>query len=97
MTSTCELVGPATWSDHSVPWAQRGVEDAAFVVQQNLRAVAPTALASATWADRIAAFELLTGMPSPLRSHRAEEPSTLCRRLFSEIWHVTAALVLCPP
>ena len=98
--------GVAAWSDHSVPWAQRGVEDAAFVVQQNLRDVAPSSLASATWADRIAAFELLTGVPSPLRSRSpspvvappsgAVEQSRLCRRLFSEIWHVTTPQVLCP-
>ena len=72
--------GLAAWSDHSVPWAQRGVEDAAFVVQQNLRDVAPSSLASATWADRIAAFELLTGVPSPLRSRSQSRCSAARRR-----------------
>ena len=63
----------ATWSDHGVPWAQRGTEDAAFIIQQNLRDVAPSVLASATWVERITAFELLTGTPSPLQGRRATE------------------------
>jgi hypothetical protein len=65
-----------TWSDHAVPTGQRGVEDAAFVLQQNLRDVAPRVLASATWTGRIVAFELLTGTRSPLRARAAGLVST---------------------
>ena len=50
-------------------------EDAAFIVQQNLRDVAPSVLASATWVERIAAFELLTGTPSPLRGAAPTSPA----------------------
>lgn len=60
--------GLDTWSDRAVPRGDRGVEDAAFVIQQNLRYVAPSVLASATWTERIAAFEFLTGTRSPLRA-----------------------------
>jgi hypothetical protein len=57
----------STWSDHGYEWNERGVEDAAFVVQQNLtkKNVRTT---SSTWQGRMAAYELLTGQPSPLRT-----------------------------
>ena len=99
--------GLTTWSDHTVPWTQRGVEDAAFIIQQNLRDVAPRVLASAAWAERIAAFELVTGTPSPLRARSpglataaaigAQEPPMPCLRLFGPLWHITSVLTRCRP
>lgn len=58
--------GLATWGGREIERAHRGVEDAAFVVQQNLMAGA-VRVESDTWQDRIGAYEALTGQPSPLR------------------------------
>lgn len=57
--------GLETWDDHNAEWSDRGTEDAAFIIQQNLKhaTVPPT---SRTWQERMAAYELLTGMTSPL-------------------------------
>lgn len=60
-----------TWSDQAAPWSERGIEDAAFIIQQNLRDVAPKVLGSTTWTERVAAFEFLTGTRSPLRARTA--------------------------
>jgi hypothetical protein len=57
--------GLPTWNGSGFDWNERGVEDLAFVVQQNLMATDPP-LTSPTWADRVAAYELITGRPSPL-------------------------------
>ena len=57
----------STWDSHDVPWGERGIEDAAFIIQQNLMATSPP-MSSPTWADRADAYELLTRSPSPLRS-----------------------------
>ncbi len=54
-----ELRGLDAWNDPSMPWMQRGTEDAAFVMQQVLQN-RPEQL-TATWQERIAAFELLVG------------------------------------
>ena len=62
--------GLTTWDDREAPWNERGVEDAAFVIQQNLTATNPP-LSSPTWAQRAAAYELLTGSTSPLRDGAA--------------------------
>ncbi len=56
--------GLPTWDDHAFPWSERGTEDAAFVIQQNLMIKFPR-LQSPTWQERAAAYELLTGQPSP--------------------------------
>jgi hypothetical protein len=77
-----QVRGLDTWSDRTVPWRERGVEDAAFVIQQNLRDVAPSVLASATWMGRIQAFELLTDRRSPLRP-RTLRSSVMERRSFN--------------
>ena len=97
--------GLDTWSDRAVPRGERGVEDAAFIVQQNLRDVAPSVLASATWTERMAAFEFLTGTRSPLRARAASvgpsaatdqgQPPKPCRRLVGSLWHVTVVLTRC--
>lgn len=55
-----------TWNDHGYEWNKRGVEDAAFVVQQNLT-MTKVRTSSRTWQERISAYELLTGQTSPLR------------------------------
>jgi hypothetical protein len=59
------LRGLSTWDDHSVAWGQRGEEDAAFIVQQNL--MSSSCSSSPTWVERTEAYEALTGRPSPLR------------------------------
>jgi hypothetical protein len=56
----------STWSDHGYDWNERGVEDAASVIQQNLTTKNVRATSS-TWQERMAAYELLTGKASPLR------------------------------
>ena len=60
-----EARGLEAWNDKGLDWHERGIEDAAFVMQQNLmitRVVACTDL----WLGRAAAFELLTSATSPL-------------------------------
>ena len=54
-----------SWNDPVDPWADRGIEDAAFVVQQNLsgRDIRPD---RGPWPQRISAYEMLTELPSPL-------------------------------
>jgi hypothetical protein len=61
-----EQRGLTDWSDKDIPRDARGEEDAAFVIQQNLMSPNPQ-LASRTWQERLAAYELLTGQPSPLQ------------------------------
>ena len=55
------------WDDKHDDWSERGVEDAAFVIQQNLMITPPTPLSS-EWQDRANAYELLTGNTAPLRA-----------------------------
>lgn len=64
-----EARGLGTWSDPASPWKERGVEDAAFMIQQNLT-VTSAPLASPRSRERMAAYELLTGRSSPL-SHES--------------------------
>ena len=49
--------GLEVWSDPSVPWMQRGTEDAAFVLQQTL--MFPGDTASDRWIERYAARDYL--------------------------------------
>ncbi len=53
------------WNDKRDEWSDRGVEDAAFVIQQNLMITPGTPL-SAEWVSRVGAYELLTGQRSPV-------------------------------
>jgi hypothetical protein len=55
------------WNDPAADWADRGMEDAARMMQQNLMATNPQ-LTLPAWAERLDAYELLVGRPSPLRS-----------------------------
>jgi hypothetical protein len=61
-----ELRGSASWNSSEDDWSDRGVEDAAFVIQQNLRA-GVTGELNREWEARATAYELLTGSRSPLR------------------------------
>ena len=58
-----ESWGLASW-DGDEDWNDRGTEHAAFVIQQNL--TASPATMSRTWRERAEAFEMLTGLASPL-------------------------------
>lgn len=59
------LRGYAAWSDHSLPWNQRGVEGAAFVIQQGLSGLPLAPVLSPEIESRLTAFELLTGRSDP--------------------------------
>lgn len=60
-----------SWNDPAAGWADRGMEDAARMMQQNLMATNPQ-LTLPAWADRLDAYELLVGQPSPLRSESGD-------------------------
>lgn len=60
-----ELRGHLSWADPSVPWSERGVEGVAFIIEQGLLDQPLPAIVSDELASRLAAFELLTGKPSP--------------------------------
>jgi hypothetical protein len=61
------------WDSPQLDWNERGVEDAAFVIQQNLMANITGEL-DEEWNSRATAYEFLTGTSSPLReqSSRAD-------------------------
>ena len=63
--------GLAGWNDQSLPWIERGIEDAAFNLQQNLTVSNP-AIDSAVWQERVQAYELLTGRSSPVSADHEE-------------------------
>jgi hypothetical protein len=65
--------GLTNWNDPGADWNDQGIEDAAFVIQQNLMADRPP-VSSAAWQERTAAYELLTGAPSPLLLGEAPRP-----------------------
>jgi hypothetical protein len=59
-----ESRGLAGWDSAELSWRERGVEDVAIVMQQNLMA-GWVDLASPRWMERTDAFEELTGRRSP--------------------------------
>ncbi|MEN8115303.1 MAG: hypothetical protein ABFS21_13045 [Actinomycetota bacterium] len=59
------LRGFTVWADHEVPWAERGVEDAVFVVQQALSGSPLPPRLSDEALSRLAAFDFLTDSPDP--------------------------------
>jgi hypothetical protein len=59
-----EARGLTSWSDPRVPWDERGSEDAAFIIQQNLMLIAQQA-PSPTRTERIHAYELLMSLAPP--------------------------------
>ena len=69
-----EARGLTNWNDPAAGWAERGVEDAARMMQQNLMATDPQ-LTLPAWAERLDAYELLVGRPSPLRSESSDVSS----------------------
>ena len=60
-----EARGLATWNGQEAPHEERGVEDAARVIQFHVMTSHPV-LSSPIWQERLAAYELLVGRPSPL-------------------------------
>lgn len=60
-----EARGLEVWDDQSVEWHDRAAEDAAFVIQINLDTNNPR-VDEPRWRERTAAYELLTGSPSPV-------------------------------
>lgn len=65
-TAYADARGLETWNGREVEWRLRGVEDAAFVIQQNLMGMGAGTGSDAVM-DRIDAYEVLTGHRSPLR------------------------------
>lgn len=65
-TRYVDVRGLASWNDPADSWKDRGVEDAAFMIQQNLMVSTPS-MASPTWIERVTADELLTGHPASTR------------------------------
>jgi hypothetical protein len=57
--------GLTSWDDPKTPWDERGGEDAAFIIQQNLVLIAHQP-PSPVRTDRIHAYELLVSLASPL-------------------------------
>ena len=57
--------GHSNWADPTAEWGDRGVEDAAFVVQQGLMDRPLPEVLTQEQASRLQAFELLTGVASP--------------------------------
>lgn len=55
-----------SWNSSQHDWDERGVEDAAFVIQQNLM-IRPRCDLTDEWERRATAFEFLVGAASPLR------------------------------
>ena len=60
-----ELRGYRNWSDYSAAWNERGVEGAAFVIQQGLAGLPLPPVLGREAVNRLVAFELLTGRPAP--------------------------------
>jgi hypothetical protein len=59
------------WNSPELDWNERGVEDAAFVIQQNLMANFTGEL-NEEWNSRATAYEFLTGTTSPLREETSQ-------------------------
>lgn len=60
-----DLRGHDNWLDPAKSWNERGGEDAAFIIQQGLLATPLPSNLSGEFEQRLEAFELLTGVPSP--------------------------------
>jgi hypothetical protein len=59
------LRGYAVWSDHTVPWNERGVEDAVFIIQQGLDGLPLPPHLFDKQRSRLVAFELVAGFRDP--------------------------------
>ncbi len=60
-----DLRGYTVWSDHDVPWNERGIEGVAFIIQQGLGGLPLPPALSDEQLSRLDAFEFLTGSPDP--------------------------------
>jgi hypothetical protein len=70
-----------TWSDKDYAWNERGVEDAAFVIQQGLAGLPLPPALGVEATSRLEGFEMLTGKPAPrLVEWLAENEVTCVRR-----------------
>jgi hypothetical protein len=77
------------WSDPNVPWNERGVEGAAFVIQQGFATLPLPPVLGDEFTSRMRAFEMLAGVPAPrlaawLASRSVpcdQRPTPLSRRL----------------
>lgn len=77
-TAFMALRGYDVWSDPEVPWNERGVEGAAFVIQQGMATLPlPPALGD-EFTSRMQAFELLTGVPAPRLAAWMADRSVRC-------------------
>lgn len=61
-----DLLGFTNWADPEAGWDERGMEGAAFVIQQGLGGLPLPPHPREETVGRLSAFELLTGRPSPL-------------------------------
>lgn len=57
--------GYEVWSSGDVPWNDRGIEGAAFIIQQTIGGLALPSLLNEEFKNRSAAFEALTGTRDP--------------------------------
>jgi hypothetical protein len=63
--------GLTTWNSQDVEWGERGVEDMAFMLQQNLMAGAVSSTWD-RWVERTDAYAWATGRPSPVIAPNGE-------------------------
>lgn len=63
--SFVEMIGLETWNDPAVPWAQRGTEAAAVMIQQGVSGLPLPPALSVRTRRRIEGYRLLTGETSP--------------------------------
>lgn len=73
-----EYRGYETWSSSTVPWQERGVEGAAFILQQGVAGIALQPTLSAEWISRLVAYELLTNRLAPRLSDWMSQRSVAC-------------------
>ena len=59
------LRGYTVWSDHTVPWNERGVEDAVFIIQQGLGGLPLRPNLFDEQCSRLVVFGLIAGFPDP--------------------------------
>jgi hypothetical protein len=55
-----------SWNSPSVEWRNRGSEDTAFIIQQNVMPRTSQPALEGEWKERVQAYELPTGRASPL-------------------------------
>lgn len=66
-----ERRGLTTWNSPDVGWGERGIEDMAFMLQQNLMAGDVSATWD-RWVERTDAYAWATGRPSPVTASNGE-------------------------